>query len=283
MPCRTEVCYPLVGSSNHGEVGPCSSVAAIVIPACQCRDADCSAPVAEALCWLSSARWPEARGRRELRHLGLGFRRLIGLPFALSQTIRSYNSFHRKSAVASPSNHARVPICPRMRHRKPRCTASGDCRCMRNRSAATRCATFWSILATRRKRSSTTCPSAHGQDHACGLAVEAEFLCRFDGRPDDQSRSRTLHGQAHGRQDHRSEGESPVADIPTRRDHPVDPGSRRRASFLADGRPGCMGCCDDPKLGKMGTDRIDHRGLLADGQMAGAMEPAHGGAEPAGD
>jgi hypothetical protein len=38
--------------------------------------------------------------------------------------------------------------------------------------------------------------------------------------------------------------------------------------------------CDDPKLGKMGTDRIDHRGLLADGQMAGAMEPAHGGAEP---
>src|SRR5262249_12504074 len=29
---------------------------------------------------------------------------------------------------------------------------------MRNRSAATRCATFWSILVTRRKRSSTICP-----------------------------------------------------------------------------------------------------------------------------
>jgi hypothetical protein len=30
-----------------------------------------------------------------------------------------------------------------------------------------------------------------------------------------------------GAQEHRSEGESPVADILTRRDHPVDPGSRR--------------------------------------------------------
>src|SRR4029077_570099 len=29
---------------------------------------------------------------------------------------------------------------------------------------------------------------------------------------------------------------------------------------------------DDPELGKMGTDRIDHRGLLADEQMARAME-----------
>jgi hypothetical protein len=71
--------------------------------------------------------------------------------------------------------------------------------------------------------------SAHGQDDACGLAVEAPFLCRFDGRPHDQPRSRTLHGQAPGRQDHRSESESPVADVPTRRDHPVDPGSRRTA------------------------------------------------------
>src|SRR5258705_348134 len=77
---------------------------------------------------------------------------------------------------------------------------------------------------------------ALGQDDACGLAVEAEFLCRFDGRPDDQSRSRTLHGQAHGSQDHRSEGESPVADIPTGRHQPVDPGSRRTAR-LAGVRP----------------------------------------------
>ena len=29
---------------------------------------------------------------------------------------------------------------------------------------------------------------------------------------------------------------------------------------------------DDPELGKMGTDRIDHRGLLADEQMARAVE-----------
>src|SRR3982074_1255148 len=45
---------------------------------------------------------------------------------------------------------------------------------------------------------------------------------------------KTTH--AHGRQDQRSESESPVADIPTRRDYPVDPGSRRRAS-LAGVRP----------------------------------------------
>src|SRR5947209_7426416 len=30
--------------------------------------------------------------------------------------------------------------------------------------------------------------------------------------------------------------------------------------------------CDDAKLGKMGADRIDHCGLLANEQMAGAME-----------
>ena len=38
--------------------------------------------------------------------------------------------------------------------------------------------------------------AARGQDHASGLAVEAKFLCRFHGRPNDQSRSRALHGQA---------------------------------------------------------------------------------------
>jgi len=30
--------------------------------------------------------------------------------------------------------------------------------------------------------------------------------------------------------------------------------------------------CDHTKLGKMGTDRIDHRGLLVNEKMAGAME-----------
>ena len=29
---------------------------------------------------------------------------------------------------------------------------------------------------------------------------------------------------------------------------------------------------NDPELGKMGTDGVDHRGLLADEQMARAME-----------
>ena len=39
-----------------------------------------------------------------------------------------------------------------------------------------------------------------------------------------------------GRQDHRSEGEPSVADLSTRRDHPVDPGGRR-TTRLAGGRP----------------------------------------------
>src|SRR5215813_8273712 len=29
--------------------------------------------------------------------------------------------------------------------------------------------------------------SAHWQDHASGMAIEAELLCRFNGRPNDQS------------------------------------------------------------------------------------------------
>jgi hypothetical protein len=38
---------------------------------------------------------------------------------------------------------------------------------------------------------------------------------------------------------------------------------------------------DDPELSKMGTDRIDHRGLLADEEMARAME--HRAAEEIGE
>jgi hypothetical protein len=41
----------------------------------------------------------------------------------------------------------------------------------------------------------------------------------FYAVPDDQSRSRALHGQAHERQDYRGEGEAPVADTATRHDH----------------------------------------------------------------
>ena len=61
--------------------------------------------------------------------------------------------------------------------------------------------------------------SARGQDHTGGLAVEAKLLCRFHGRPNDQSRSRALHGQAHGSQDHRGEGQPSLADLPSRRNH----------------------------------------------------------------
>src|SRR5271156_2767691 len=75
--------------------------------------------------------------------------------------------------------------------------------------------------------------AARGQDHAGGLAVEAEFLCRFHGRPDDQSRSRTFHGQADGRQDHRTEVEPSFDDLSSRRDRPVDPGSRETEQLVA--------------------------------------------------
>jgi len=45
--------------------------------------------------------------------------------------------------------------------------------------------------------------SADGQDHTCSPAIEAEFLRRFHGRPDDQSGSGTLHGQTYGCEDRR--------------------------------------------------------------------------------
>jgi pimeloyl-ACP methyl ester carboxylesterase len=48
--------------------------------------------------------------------------------------------------------------------------------------------------------------SAHWQDHARGLAIEAELLCGINGRPDHQSGPRAFHGQADGRPDHRGEG-----------------------------------------------------------------------------
>src|SRR6266436_2223342 len=79
------------------------------------------------------------------------------------------------------------------------------------------------------------------RDFAGGLAVEAEFLRRFHGGPDDQSRSRTFHGEADGGEDHRSEGKPSLADLSSRRDHAADPGSRRPAR-LAGGRPGASDC-----------------------------------------
>ena len=56
-------------------------------------------------------------------------------------------------------------------------------------------------------------------------AVEAEFLCRVHRRPHHQSRSRTLHGQAHGCQDHRGEIKSRVNDLASRGNYASDPGS----------------------------------------------------------
>src|SRR5262245_50923498 len=65
------------------------------------------------------------------------------------------------------------------------------------------------------------------------MAIEAELLCRLDGRPHHQSGSRTLHGQAHGSQDHRGEGKPPVADLPSRRHRRLDPGSSRTAGLAS--------------------------------------------------
>ena len=65
------------------------------------------------------------------------------------------------------------------------------------------------------------------QDDARGLAVEAEFLCRIHGGPDDRSRSRTLHGQAHGSDDDRGEGKPFVAHLASTGDHRSDPGRCR--------------------------------------------------------
>ena len=65
-------------------------------------------------------------------------------------------------------------------------------------------------------RGSSAVPTrvARRQDDACGLAVEAELVCGLHRRPDDQSGSRAVHGEADGREDDRGEGKPPVADLP---------------------------------------------------------------------
>ena len=55
--------------------------------------------------------------------------------------------------------------------------------------------------------------SAHRQDHARGMAIQAQLLRRFHGRPHHQSGPRALHGQADGRQDNRGEGQPSLADL----------------------------------------------------------------------
>jgi pimeloyl-ACP methyl ester carboxylesterase len=47
--------------------------------------------------------------------------------------------------------------------------------------------------------------------------------------------SRTLHGKAHGRQDHRSKGKPRIADLPSRRDRGPDSGSRAALEFARKG------------------------------------------------
>ena len=55
-------------------------------------------------------------------------------------------------------------------------------------------------------------------------AVKAELVCRLRGRPHDQSRSRTLHGKAHEREDDRGESKPPFPHIVARHDHEFDRG-----------------------------------------------------------
>ena len=52
------------------------------------------------------------------------------------------------------------------------------------------------------------------QNHARGMAIQAQLLRRFDRGPYYQSGPRALHGQADGRQDDRGERKSRLADIP---------------------------------------------------------------------
>src|SRR5260370_38957043 len=77
------------------------------------------------------------------------------------------------------------------------------------------------------------------------MAIEADLLRRFNGRPHDQPGPRALYGQADGSQDHRGKGKSPVPDLATRRDLAVDFGGGwsngvtmlgRRESILSLGR-----------------------------------------------
>jgi pimeloyl-ACP methyl ester carboxylesterase len=58
------------------------------------------------------------------------------------------------------------------------------------------------------------------------LAFEAELLCGFDARSDDQSRSAALYGQTHGSNDDRGEREPFVAYLTPTGDHRSDPASR---------------------------------------------------------
>jgi hypothetical protein len=64
-----------------------------------------------------------------------------------------------------------------------------------------------------------------GKTAAAAWRSKPSFYAVSREGPDDQSRSRTVHGQAHGCQDHRSEGKPSLADLSSRRNHEADPGS----------------------------------------------------------
>src|SRR5437763_16610542 len=56
------------------------------------------------------------------------------------------------------------------------------------------------------------------------MAIKAELVCRLRGRPYDQSRSRTLHGEAHEREADRGESKPSFPHIAARHDHEFDRG-----------------------------------------------------------
>ena len=61
-----------------------------------------------------------------------------------------------------------------------------------------------------------------GDDHAGGLAVEAELVRHLHRRPDDRARATALHGRSDAGQDDRGEGQSSVPDLAAARDHASD-------------------------------------------------------------
>jgi pimeloyl-ACP methyl ester carboxylesterase len=77
--------------------------------------------------------------------------------------------------------------------------------------------------------------AANRQDHERGLAVEAELLRRLHGGPHHQSGSRTLYGEADGRQDHRGDGEPSFTDFAPRGNYAPDPRSRGATSLTTQG------------------------------------------------
>jgi pimeloyl-ACP methyl ester carboxylesterase len=101
-----------------------------------------------------------------------------------------------------------------------------------------------------------------------GVAFEAELLRRLGGRSHDRSRTRTIHGQAHGCHNNRAEVEPSVAHFASARDLRFDSPSRR--ARLEPGKAGSgrrewpvLRKCEASGNGGVRLTRSIHRGVAA--------------------